>query len=53
MSETSLNFDRQEINDLLSAISFFLKEYPKKGSKQTRKAMELLSKKLWKELKKF
>lgn len=38
-----------EVGDVLSALSYFCDEYPdRKGSVETRKAMERISKKLWK-----
>lgn len=41
-----------EIDDLLSALSFFMDKYPDRdGSVVTRKAMGKLSAKLWKALK--
>lgn len=38
---------RQQVEDILSALSFFQSDYPKAGSEQTRKAMERLSRKFW------
>lgn len=42
----------QEINDLLSALSFFQREYPeRKASIHIRADMKVLERKLWKVLK--
>jgi hypothetical protein len=46
-----MKLSNQEINDLLSALSFFISKYPdKKGSKITRVEMAKLAKRLWTEL---
>jgi hypothetical protein len=48
-----LKLDTQKINDMLSALSFFAKEYPdKRGSLASRKNMKKISVELWKLLKK-
>ena len=48
-----VKLDNEELQDILSALSFFDKEYPdRKGSTRTRKAMRAIMKKLWKEVKK-
>lgn len=46
----SVRLSDQELDDLLSALSYFMREYPggKKENPQTMRAMNKLSKKLWK-----
>lgn len=46
-----IEFTEQELNDVVSALSFFVSKY--KNAPRTIKAMNKLSKKLWKEFAKF
>lgn len=46
-----VDLTRQEIDDLLSAIHFFIAGYPSNGASLTKKSMSKLSKRLWKILK--
>lgn len=46
-----IELTEDEAQDVLSALSFFVSDYPdRKGSAITRKAMEKISKKIWKML---
>jgi hypothetical protein len=48
---TTIKLTTNQIENVLSALSFFGSEYPdKRGSVQTRKDMDAISKKLWKVL---
>lgn len=47
-----LKLREQECEDLLSALSFFIREFPQHAP-QTRKAMGMLEKKLWKVIRSF
>lgn len=42
-----VSLDKQEIDDLLSALSFFENNHPKDGAAETHKSMKALSTKLW------
>lgn len=45
-----LNVGRQEVEDMLSALSYFTDSTWGKKNPQTKKAMEKLSRKLWRTL---
>ncbi len=45
----SPKLSRQEIDDMISALTFFVREYKPKAP-ETKKAMRRLEKKLWKAL---
>lgn len=42
------DFTEEEFDDILSAISFTLSDYPQKGSKNFLAALKKLYKKMWK-----
>ena len=44
----NVTLDISEIDDMLSALGFFCRDYPQDGSKITKRAMEKLEAKLWK-----
>ena len=52
MKKIKIELTKQEIDDITSAISFFVDKYPKKGSLETRRDMQKLINKIWKVLKK-
>lgn len=37
----------QELEDIMSALDFFIAEYPNKGSAKTKAAMKKILKKMW------
>lgn len=45
-----VDLNRQEINDLISALHYFCEAYPDEGATVTKAAMGKLTGKLWKVL---
>lgn len=47
----TLKLNDEELNDIWSALGYFVREYPNKGAVQTKKAMNKIIKKVRKALK--
>jgi hypothetical protein len=47
VAKIKFNFTEEEYDDLLSAISFTLSDYPQKGAKEFLAALKKLYKKMW------
>ena len=46
--QVEFHFNDQEVEDILSALSFFVDEYPTQaGAVATKRAMKKLTKKIW------
>lgn len=45
-----LKLTEQQLDDLASAVSFTLRDYPKEGAKNFLAALTRLNKKIWKEI---